>query len=264
MKEISEIFQHLKALLRKKKDIEEIKEDFQEFLEDLKEEEAITSVEEELLLNIINLKELELGDFLLPRPDIVWFEQGMTWQEVKNILAMNPHHYFPVYSGTEENYLGYVSLKDLVRGINLEEFNWFRYVRPALTLPKSLSIIPSLEKMRMNSVEMVFVVDENSEFIGIVLLKDIIDEVFLVKEQCVAQTEEGGFILPGKTKLRVVERCFNLKFPEGDYHTLAGLIMEHYKGIPQAGTKISFDTFDVEILDADERRIKLVKLKPKA
>jgi CBS domain containing-hemolysin-like protein len=40
--------------------------------------------------------------------------------------------------------------------------------------------------------------------------------------------------------------------------------MEHYKGIPQAGTKISFDTFDVEILDADERRIKLVKLKPKA
>jgi CBS domain containing-hemolysin-like protein len=264
MKEISEIFQHLKALFRKKKDIEEIKEDFQEFLEDLKEEEAITSVEEELLLNIINLKELELGDFLLPRPDIVWFEQGMPWQEVKNILAMNPHHYFPVYSGTEENYLGYVSLKDLVRGINLEEFNWFRYVRPALTLPKSLSIISSLEKMRMNSVEMVFVVDENSEFIGIVLLKDIIDEVFLVKEQCVAQTEEGGFILPGKTKLRVVGRCFNLKFPEGDYHTLAGLIMEHYKGIPQAGTKISFDTFDVEILDADERRIKLVKLKPKA
>ena len=177
---------------------------------------------------------------------------------------MNPHHYFPVYSGTEENYLGYVSLKDLVRGINLEEFSWFSYVRPALTLPKSLSVMSSLEKMRMNSVEMVFVIDENSEFIGIVLLKDIINEVFLVKKQCVAQTEEDGFILPGKTKLRVVERCFNFKFPEGDYHTLAGLIMEHYKGITQAGTKISFDTFDVEILDADERRIKLVKIKPKA
>jgi len=79
MKEISEIFQHLKALLRRKKGIEEIKEDFQEFLEDLKEEEAITSIEEELLLNIINFKELKLGDFLLARPDIVWFEQGMTW-----------------------------------------------------------------------------------------------------------------------------------------------------------------------------------------
>ena len=252
MKELSEFLKHLKGLFSKKKDIEEIKE-----------EKAISPVEEEILLGVINLKGLELGDFLLPRPDIVWLEQSMSWDKVKLVLAQNPHHYYPVYAGTVENYSGYVSLKDLVRGINLQNFNWTSYIRPPLTLPKTLSIVSALEKMRLHSVEMVFLVDENSELIGVVLLKDIIDEIFFMRQECPAKTEEGSYIFPGKIKLRVVERCLNINLPEGEYDTLSGLIMKHYNGIPKAGANLTFETFDIEILDADERKIKLVKLKPK-
>ncbi len=261
MKEFLEIIKHLKGFLKKKKDPEEIKEDFQEFLEDLKEEEAITPIEEDLFLQILDLKTLELGDFLIPRPDIIWMDKNDPWPAVKEKIAEYPHHYYPVCQKVPDNYLGYVSLKDLVKGINLKNFHWSLYVKKSLVLPRELPIISALEKIKVTSAQLIFVIDENSEFIGIVLLKDIFEEIFYFNQICPTKDEKGYFVVSGKTKIRLLERCLNLTFPEGNYTTLAGFIMDQFKGIPPKNTRLTLPGLEIEIMDADERTIKLVKIK---
>lgn len=244
--EDSSLLKFLKSLLFRKESSQELES---------------APVKEEWIKLFERLEDLYIRDFLIPRLYLKALDVDYTWEEIKEYIVRYPHHYYPVYRTTLDHYLGYVSLRDLMPGFLQGLYNWQDFIQPALTLPEGLPIISALEKFRLQNLKIAFVVDEHSEFVGIVRFKDIVEDLFLGTQKCYPADPEGWITLPAITKLRILEKCYQVEFPRGDYETLAGYILENLKRIPERGEKFTIPPIEVEILEADERKIEKVRIK---
>lgn len=223
--------------------------------------EDLTPEEIEFFSDLLDLKELEVRDFLIPRTQLKAIEEGLSWEEIKEYVILHPHTYYPVYRGSLDHYLGYVSLKDLVRGFKGSCFNWKDFMKEALTLPETMPVLKAVQKLKAKNLALGFLVDEHSEFVGIFRLKDFFEAIFFSPAKCFKADPEGWIRLPAVTKLHLLERCLSLEFPEGNYETLSGFILDHLKRIPQKGEKFIIPPIEVEVLDADPSKIKELKIR---
>lgn len=223
--------------------------------------EELTHDEEAFFKEFLAFKELEVADFLIPRNLIESLDLTLSWEEVKSFVIANPHSLYPVHGGTLDHYKGYIKLKDIVRGFNSSIFNWQDYIKPALTLPKNLAILTALRKLGEQELDLAFVVDELSELVGIIRIEDILKELFFTPKRCLRSEPNGWFTLAGTTKIRLIEKCLGITFPDGDYETIAGFILDNLKRIPEQGEKFSLPPLEIEITKADEKQIKEVRIK---
>ncbi|MEZ0343828.1 MAG: transporter associated domain-containing protein [Caldimicrobium sp.] len=224
-------------------------------LEDFSPEEI------EFFEEVLSLRDLAVSDFLVPRNQIDAIDERFSWEDIKDYVIKNPRTYYPLYKGTLDHYTGYISLKDLVRGFSASFFNWKDFVKPALTLPENLPIFKAIEKLKERDLKLAFIVDEHSELTGIVRVDDIFEYLLFSPARCFRVDPEGWIKIPATTKLHLLEKGLHISFPEGDYDTLSGFIISHLDRIPQKGEKLHIPPVEVEILDANERKIKEVRLK---
>ncbi|PMP69127.1 MAG: hypothetical protein C0190_00550 [Thermodesulfobacterium geofontis] len=258
----SSILEFIRSFFKKKpKDFSEIEEEIKEVLKDFKEERILSEFEEKLLLAFFSLKSLEVRDIVIPRNILTGLEISLPWQEIKKVIMQRSHYFYPVYKETLDNFSGYISLKNLLKGFDKEDFNWQDFIKPPLIIPENISLVSALEKFTEKKLEIAFVVDEHSELTGIVRLKDIFNELLKTELQCPHPDQEGWMILPGTFKLRELEECLKIKLPKGDFETISGLIINHLKRIPKKGEKIKIDPLEIEIVKADERKIEIVKIR---
>ncbi len=211
--------------------------------------------------NLSRLLNLKVKDFLIPRNQIKALELSLSWEEMIKFLAQNPHSFYPVYKGTLDHYLGYVSLKDLVKGLEKREFDWQEILSPPLTLPENLDMFSALQKMQEKEVLLAFVVDEHSELIGIFNLYEFMEEAFSLTKNHFKVDPEGWITLPASTKLYKIERHLRLKLPEGYYETIAGYILYHLQRIPKEGEKFILPPFEIEIIQAEAQKIEKVRIR---
>lgn len=220
-----------------------------------------TTLEEELVKRLNSFKYLKIKDFLIPRNQIKAIDLSSCWEEIKIFIIKNPHSFYPVYRGSLDYYLGYVSLKDLIRGFKEPFFKFEASIKPALTLPESLDIITGLKKMQEKDVTLSFIVDDLSEFVGIFCIKDVIEEIFSLSPKYLKVDPEGWMILSATTKLHKLEQLLNLKVEEGDYETIAGFILHNLQRIPKEGEKFVLPPFEIEVLKADAKKIDKIRLR---
>ncbi len=256
------LFDIIKSFFKKKpSEISEVKEEIKELLEDYKEEKIVGDFEEKLILKFLSLKNLEVREFVIPRNQLIGLDYSLTWKEVQNIISQHPHYFYPVYKEILDNLLGFISLKDLVRGMGLGIFNWNEWVKEPLIIPENISVISALEKMIERKIQVVFAVDEHSELTGMLYLKDIIKELVRKEITCPHPDEEGWIVLPATFKIRDLEACLKVSLPKGEFETISGLIIEHTKKIPKSGEKINIPPLEIEILRSNQRKIELIRLR---
>lgn len=226
-----------------------------------KASQDLSPEEMEFLKDFLELRELSVSDFLIPRNQIFAIGEEMSWEEVKEYIVKHPRSLYPTYQGSLDHYTGYISLKDLVRGFSLNLFNWKDYIKPPLTFPENLSIFKALEKFKEKEVKLAFVIDEHSELTGIIRLEDIFEYLIFSPAKYLRADPQGWIRIPAITKLHILEKSLGFTFPEGDYETLSGFIISHLDRIPQKGEKFLLPPIEVEILEADERKIKEIRLR---
>lgn len=254
------ILDFIKSFFKKKpKHFSEVEEEIKEVLEDYKDERVLSEFEEKLVLAFFSLKSLEVRDIVIPRNMLIGLEMSLSWQEIKKAIIQNPHYFYPVYKENLDNFSGYVSLIELMKGFDKDNFNWQEFIKSPLIIPENISLVSALEKMTEKRVEIAFTVDEHSELTGIIRLKDIFNKLLKSELQCPHPNQKGWIFLPGTFKLRDLEECLKIKLPKGDFETISGLIISHLKRIPKNGEKIKIEPLEIEIIKADERKIEFVK-----
>jgi CBS domain containing-hemolysin-like protein len=246
---------------RKPKQFSEVEEEIKEVLEDFKEERILSEFEEKLVLAFFSLKSLEVRNVVIPRNILEGLDISLSWQEIKKTVIQKPHSFYPIYKEILDNFLGYVSLKDLIKGFEENNFQWQEYIKPPLIIPENIPLVSALEKMTEKKVEVAFAVDEHSELTGIIRLKDIFKELLKTEQKCPHPDKEGWLILPGTFKLKDLEESLKIRLSKGDFETISGLIISHLGRIPKKGEKIKIGPLEIEIIKADERKIEIVKLK---
>ena len=226
-----------------------------------------------MLQGIIQFGNEMVKDIMTVRLDVVDLDIRMPFSQVLNVISENNYSRIPVFSGSKDNIVGILYVKDLLPYLGKPgNFRWASLIRPHLCVPETKKIDNLLKEFQSKKIHLAVVIDEYGGVSGIVTLEDIIEEIVgeindeyddgrLPYVKIAAQT----YIIDAKTSLQTVCKLFNLPdmtFDEvgEEADTLAGLLLELVGDIPEKHQHISFRQFDFEVLEMDERHIEKVKL----
>jgi CBS domain containing-hemolysin-like protein len=250
-------------------------------LEDLiteAEEEGATAFSEEereLVRNALSFGELRVDDVMVPRADIQGVEVGSPLREVIRTMQAAGHSRLLVYRENLDDVLGIVHIKDLlVFWGDGESFALEQVMRPVLAVPPSMRVLDLLLEMRVARNRMAVVVDEFGGTDGLVTIEDLVEqlvgEVHDVHEPTeqpqLSENPDGTIDADGRVDLEELED--RLGFPlldeeeRDEADTLGGLIFTLVDRVPARGEIVPHPSgLEFEVLDADPRRIKRVRIR---
>jgi putative hemolysin len=217
-----------------------------------------------LLSEAIEIGERRLSDVLVPRRDVVAIPAEATVQEAIQTLLQSTHGRAPVYRGDLDEVLGLVTLQDLVgaEGVVAD------CVRPVLALPESLGVLEALRRLQASRGQLAIVINEYGGTEGIITVEDLLEELvgeiydeFDPDFRRVQYRPDGSVVVPGAFPVHDLPDL-GISLPEGDYATVAGLILERLGRIPAEGDTAEVDRWRLEVLAMDRNAITRVRLIP--
>ena len=232
--------------------------------EELKEENNI-------LEGIIRFGGETAKEVMTSRLDVVDLDIRTPFKDVLQCIIENAYSRIPIYSENRDNIKGILYIKDLLPHLNKVDFRWQSLIRPAYFVPETKMIDDLLRDFQANKIHIAIVVDEFGGTSGIVTMEDIIEEIvgeihdeYDDEERTYAVLNDHTWVFEAKTQLtdfykitKVDEEVFDEV--AGDSDTLAGLLLELKGEFPALHERVTYDHYEFEVLEMDNRRILKVK-----
>ena len=227
-----------------------------------------------IFLNLFELEDLTIDDTMTPRGQIEYLDLKDDIEEVRQALATAHHTRLVVCEGGLDNVLGIVHVRKVLNAMRSgEEMELERLrsiVREAYFVPEGTALLTQLTNFQDNQRHLALVVDEYGEILGLVTMKDILEEIVgEFTSQAVGSAAhfhkeaDGSVIADGACSLRVLNRKAGFDFPLEGPKTINGLLLEMLEDIPDAGTRITVSDHPVEILQVQDRMVKVVRILPR-
>jgi putative hemolysin len=241
---------------------------------DVGEAEGILEEDEgELIHSIIEFGDTRVSEVMTPRPDIVAVPNTATIREVRDIMLDSKYSRLPVYSDQIDNIHGIIYVRDLLQcwAEGSEDQSIRPLIRSVYEVPEMKPVAELLEEMQKAHVQLAMVIDEYGGVCGLVTVEDILEEIVGEIEdediageelQEIVQANEGGYEVMASTEIGKIERLFDMEIEADDFTTIAGLVINESGKVPAVGEKLTIRGLEVEILEADERRINRLRIKP--
>lgn len=228
---------------------------------------VIEKQEHEMVRNVFRLDDRQIASLMTPRSEIIYLDIGQSLEERLETLIASDHSRFPVCQGGMHEVLGIITakrlLKQRLKGEPPEKIA--EYLLPPVYVPESLTGMKLLEQFRKSGVQMVFVVDEYGEILGLITLQDLLEALageFKPRDPedvWAVQREDGSWLLDGLIPILELKDRLDLKsVPEeekGRYHTLSGMMMWLIGKIPRTGDVTEWQGWRLEVVDLDGNRI---------
>ncbi len=142
-------------------------------------------------------------------------------------------------------------------------------IREPYFIPQGTPLNTQLLNFQQQHRRYGLVVDEYGEFMGLVTLEDILEEIVgefttdpLALTRKVIQQQDGGYLVDGSISIRTLNRTLNWQLPLTGPKTLNGLIMEYLETIPEPGTQLLLEDHPVEIVKTSGNRVRTVLIRP--
>lgn len=229
----------------------------------------------ELLKSIVQFSDVTVKQVMQPRSRVVFATFRSGFKDLLDIVKTAEFSRLPVCDEDLDNITGILYVKDLLPHLDKEnDFEWQRIIRTnVLMVPEAKRGSELLQEFKQQRMHMAIVVDEYGGMAGIVTLEDILEEVTGdIRDEFDEESEiryrkldEFNYLFEGQTLLNDVCRIAGLANGmfdtiKGNADTLAGLALELRGDIPHAGTKVTWNGFELTITNANKRRIEQIKL----
>jgi putative hemolysin len=240
---------------------------------DVGEAEGILEEEEgQLIQSILEFGDTRVSEVMTPRPDIVAVPAGATVREARDVMIESKYSRLPAYRDQIDNVEGIIYVRDLLQrwAEGDEDGPISPLVRPVYFVPETKAVADLLEEMQKAHVQLSMVIDEYGGISGLVTVEDILEEIVgEIEDEDIAGEElkdiveegKGCYEVLGSTEIGKIERLFDMEIEADDFTTIAGLVINEYGKVPQPGAQVTFRGLDVEVLEADERRIGRLRVK---
>ncbi|MPZ87171.1 MAG: DUF21 domain-containing protein [Nitriliruptorales bacterium] len=233
---------------------------------------ALTPEQTALLHRSLEFRTLRAVDAMVPGPQVVSLPGGASCEDLRRLAVDSGHSRFPLLGTGLDDVLGVVQAKDVLK-VPQDR----RAITPARTLLQEPLAVPEqaplnhlLADMREAHAPIAVVVDEYGGTAGIVTLEDIVEELvgniqdeYDLSEPGAHRRPDGSYLVPGQWRLHEVQRDTGLELPEGDYDTLAGLVMARLGRVPREGDMIRLDGIArLQVEEMDGMAVALVRIDP--
>jgi len=233
------------------------------------EQGTIEETEQEIIERVFHLSDRNITSLMTHRSDIIWFNLSDTEQTIKEKITGEPHSIYPICDHDIDNIKGVVSIKDLYVSPDNTQFK--DLMRPALFVPENNTAFQVMERFKESQLHSCFIVDEYGSILGMITLNDILEAIIGEMPQPdlndyeIIEREDGSYLvdaqIPFYDFLTRFEKTEWMNEGEQNFDTLAGFILHRLERIPQAGDKLEWQGFDIEIIDMDGHRIDKILVK---
>lgn len=226
-----------------------------------------------MLANLFDLEAVTVEDVMVPRPQIHAIDLAAKPQLLRQQLATSYHTRLPVYEGSPDQIVGVLHLKNVVglmqEGEEIDPESLRPLLRKPYFVPAGTSLLTQLTQFQADRQRIGLVVDEYGELKGLVTIEDIVEEIigeFTTTAPGAGdgfrREPDGSVTVDGMASLRTLNRRLGTRFPLDGPKTLNGLILDHLGDIPEAGTAFRLAGQSVEVVQTQDRAVKVVRLLP--
>ena len=233
--------------------------------------------EKNMLKTILDLDEITVGSIMIPRKDIFSLSSKIKFNTLIKSLKKSPHSRIPIWKNNPENIIGVFHVRKLI-GLNIKnekDFDILSFCQKPWFIPQSTKLDNQLMEFKNRKEHFSIVVDEYGEFLGIVTLEDLIEEIvgdiddeldvlkITEKIKGIKSITTNSFLVKGDVPVRDLNREINIELPTTNASSIAGLIIYESRTIPKSGQIFSFYKIKFEIIAKKGNQITLLKVTKK-
>src|SRR5258706_12773974 len=216
---------------------------------------------------------MPVGVTMTPRGQIEHLDLKDDLEEIRNALATAHHTRLVVCEGGLDNAVGILHVRKVLNPPRREQIDvetLRTIMREPYYVPEGTPLLNQLTNFQENQRHMGLVVDEYGEILGLVTMKDILEEIVgeftsqaIGSSALFHREADGTVIADGGCSLRVLNRKAGFAFPLEGPKTVNGLLLEQLEDIPEAGTSLLVAEHPIQILQVQNRMVKVVRILPK-
>ena len=189
-------------------------------------------------------------------------------------VVRSPYTRIPLYRGQVDNIVGVLHAKALLRQVqthsrDLDRINIDSEATTPWFIPESTSLLDQLQAFRQRREHFALVVDEYGSLMGVVTLEDILEEIVgdISDEHDevplgVRAQSDGSYLVDGRVTIRDLNRRFEWRLPDDNAATIAGLVIQIGRVIPNEGQIFMLNEFRFEVISRRRNRLALIRIKP--
>ncbi len=225
---------------------------------------------QEMLLAILELEKVTVDDVMVPRGEIEGIDLDADWNEIAAKLGTSRYTRLPVYRSSLDDVVGVVHLRKVMRlmhsgGFNRESF--MPLIVEPYFIPQGTPLSTALLNFRASKRRSALVVNEYGDILGLVTLEEILEEIVgdfttpgisLAEE--IQPQDDGSYLVHGSVTLRDLNRRLNWHLPTDGPKTLNGLITEYLEDLPEAGTSLRLDGYQVDVVRTRGTAVQLARI----
>ncbi|TAN07126.1 MAG: HlyC/CorC family transporter [Rhodanobacteraceae bacterium] len=248
------------------------------------EQGVLDSDERNMVNRVLRLGDRSVDSVMTPRPRIAWLDAAAPLQENLAVMRATPYSRYPVYRESEDEVLGVLEVKRLLQTLAQEpgagsspaRLDLFRKLAKPLFVPATTRALDLLDEFRDAESPFALVVDEYGDIEGLVTLNDVLTAVVghpnsagdgnNAGDTAAQRRADGSWLVSGSLATDDLRELLKLdELPnehDGDYYTLAGMLIELLGHIPVEGESTTWHGLKFEVVDRDGARIDKVLVTP--
>jgi len=214
---------------------------------------AIDPDEKEMIHNIFELDDTQVRDIMTHRTDtvILWLDEKDSWEET---ISASNHSIYPVCSESIDNIIGTLNSRDFYRAL-IKGGDTQDILRPPYFVPETLKADELFRQMQKTKSHFAVVLDEYAGLAGIITMSDLLEEIVGTlsneyddqEEEDIVKINENTYKISGSCDIDTVSDTLNISFPDEEYNTFAGLILQELGEIPEDGTTPEIEVYGLKI-----------------
>lgn len=255
------------VLLREPQDREQLVE----LLRDAEDRNLLDAEALKMIEGVLQVSELRARDIMVPRGQMVVIPENAKLNDILPVVIESAHSRFPIISENKDEVVGMLLAKDLLPFAfegEAKPFDLKSIMRKTVFVPESKRLDALLREFRLTRNHMALVVDEYGSIAGLVTIEDVLEQIvgeiedehdedeFYIKKH-----SANEFIVKALTPIEDFNDYFSDNIDDEDFDTIGGLVMRQFGHLPRVGEETSYGRYDFRVLNADKRRIHLLKVR---
>lgn len=234
------------------------------------QEGTIEKQERELIENVLEFNDIEVGDVMTPRVNVEALDCEMTIQEAVDYVIKHSHTRFPVYKKNIDNIVGVISIKELLRYYDKYSSNKklksLKLATP-LEAPLSKKINKLFREFQRRHLHMAVVIDDHGGTAGLVTLEDLLEEIvgeivdeFDMPENPLEVVDNKTILAKGSALVEDISESLHIKFGNDERDTINTFLTEHLHRFPREGEIITLERAKVHVLKMKKNVVDKVQI----
>jgi magnesium and cobalt exporter, CNNM family len=235
---------------------------------------VVEKLDRDMMGGVLDLRELTVSDVMVHRTKMVMLDADEPAREIVDAVLAASVSRLPVWRGSQDNILGVLHAKDLLRALHAaggdsSKIDVEALLRLPWFVPDTTPLYEQLKAFRDRKTPFALVVDEYGELEGLVTIKDIIAEIVgdigdehEVAVPGVRMLSDGSANVDGAVPVRDLNRAMDWNIPDDEATTIAGVVIHEARSIPEPGQSFTFHGFRFQVLRKTRNRITALRITP--